>query len=87
MLSHFNSEKLNQLIFDGGESAEDLQFNDPNTQMNIITDLIAIQSGERIRKKIIENRFYWLNEHQQNKEIKLNMNIVDFVTTPILATI
>ncbi len=55
--------------------------------MNIITDLIAIQSGERIRKKIIENRFYWLNEHQQNKEIKLNMNIVDFVTTPILATI
>ena len=52
VLAHFNTAKVNQLIADGEIAVEDFQSSDPFIQMDIITDLIAIQSSERIKKQV-----------------------------------
>ena len=52
LLVHFNSESVNQLIEDGDVFVEDLQSTDPDIQMEIATNLIALNSGERIKQQI-----------------------------------
>lgn len=52
VLAHFNTKKVNQLIKDGDITIAELQSSDLSIQMDVITDLIAIQSGEKIKKQI-----------------------------------
>lgn len=52
VLAHFNAEKVNQFIDDGELAVEDLMSADPIVQMGVITDLITLQSGEKIKKQI-----------------------------------
>lgn len=54
LLVHFNAESVNQLIEDGEVFIEDLQSTDPDIQMEIATNLIAIKSGETIKQQITE---------------------------------
>lgn len=52
VLAHFNAEKVNQLFKDGEISVEDLQSTEPGIQINVITNLIAFQSRETIKRQI-----------------------------------
>ncbi|MCF6190818.1 MAG: hypothetical protein L3J51_10080 [Cocleimonas sp.] len=52
LLVHFNSERVNQLIDDGEIFIEDLKSSDPDIQMEVATNLIALKSGERIKQQI-----------------------------------
>jgi len=52
LLAHFNSESVNQLIEDGDVFVEDLQSTDPDIQMEIATNLIALNSSEKIKQQI-----------------------------------
>ena len=52
LLVHFNAESVNQLIEDGEVFVEDLQSTDPDIQMEIATNLIALKSSERIKQQI-----------------------------------
>jgi len=52
LLVHFNSESVNQLIEDGDVFVEDLQSTDPDIQMEIATNLIALNSSEKIKQQI-----------------------------------
>ena len=52
LLAHFNAKSVNQLIEDGEIFIEDLQSTDPDIQMEIATNLIAIKSSETIKQQI-----------------------------------
>ena len=52
LLAHFNSESVNQLIEDGDVFVEDLQSTDPDIQMEVATNLIALKTSERIQQQI-----------------------------------
>lgn len=52
LLAHFNAESVNQLIEDGEVFIEDLQSTNPDIQMEIATNLIALKSSERIKRQI-----------------------------------
>ncbi len=52
LLVHFNAESVNQLIEDGEVFIEDLQSTDPDIQMEVATNLIALKSCERIKQQI-----------------------------------
>ena len=52
LLVHFNAESVSQLIEDGEVLIEDLQSTDPDIQMEVATNLIAIKSFENIKQQI-----------------------------------
>ena len=54
LLVYFNAESVNQLIEGGEVSVDDLQSTDLDMQMEIVTNLMAIKSGETIKQQMTE---------------------------------
>ncbi len=52
LLAYFNADKVTQLINDGELSLEDLTSTDVDVQMEIVARLMAMKSGEAIKKQI-----------------------------------
>lgn len=52
LLVYFNEKEVNQLIANGEITIADLHSTDPNIQMEVITDLIAIKSSQKVQKQV-----------------------------------
>ena len=86
VLAHFNTERVTQLIEDGELVVEDLQSSDPLIQMDVISDLIAIQSGEAIKKQIV-NMSLAMKRREPKPEKQYAIQVANLFPAPILKAI
>jgi len=93
LLVHFNAESVNQLIEDGDVFIEDLQSTDPDIQMEVATNLIAIKSVENIKQQI--NDMSTTLTRREPTLIKNNISVIkkpkiqtaDLFPSPLLQSI
>ena len=93
LLVHFNAESVSQLIEDGEVFIEDLQSTDPDMQMEVATNLIAIKSFENIKQQInnmcttLTRREPTLTKNNIRAIKKPKIQTADFFPSPLLQSV